>query len=92
MNIISNIIHESLVDQLISKDILSTDDGQMIDSCNSQISKNRKLLEKIWYCNEEGFNEFLGALRSDDAYNDLADCVEKTNVTEDEANAFQYLF
>ncbi|XP_076088218.1 uncharacterized protein LOC143058629 [Mytilus galloprovincialis] len=80
-NIIDCINHEKIVDHLISRDILTIADSQMINACPAQIQKNRKLMDILLHGSEKGFIEFLKALREDSVTTELADEIENTLVT-----------
>ncbi|VDI63720.1 Hypothetical predicted protein [Mytilus galloprovincialis] len=80
VDIISTIKHEAIVDHLISGELLSIDDKQTIWACPAQTEKNRKLMDQLLHCGENVFIEFIHALRSDDAYEDLANQIEQTVV------------
>ncbi|XP_052065512.1 uncharacterized protein LOC127705231 isoform X3 [Mytilus californianus] len=81
LKVITDIQHESIVDHLISREVVSVDDGKKIESGKSPQEKNRTLMDMLLRKNERGFNEFLKALRKDSIYSDLADQIEKTEVT-----------
>ncbi|OPL33142.1 neuralized pats1, partial [Mytilus galloprovincialis] len=81
VDIISNIKHEAVVDHLISCQLLTIDDQQIIEACAAQTEKNRKLMDRLLHCGEKCFMEFLNALRSDDIYADLANQIGQTVVT-----------
>ena len=66
-------------DHLISKEILTVDDRQVIEASPAQSDKNRKLLEILLQGAQNGLDEFLVALRLDEVYTDLAEQIEKTN-------------
>ncbi|XP_071148974.1 uncharacterized protein [Mytilus edulis] len=79
--IVDCINHEKIVDHLISCDILTIADSQMINACPAQIQKNRKLMDILLHGSEKGFIEFLKALREDSVTTELADEIESTLVT-----------
>ncbi|XP_076080542.1 uncharacterized protein LOC143051535 [Mytilus galloprovincialis] len=81
LKVITDIQHENIVDHLISKEVLLVDDGKKIESGKTPQEKNRNLMDMLLRKNEQGFNEFLKALRKDSIYADLADQIEKTEVT-----------
>ncbi|XP_063438296.1 uncharacterized protein LOC134719221 [Mytilus trossulus] len=81
LKVITDLQHENIVDHLISKEVLSVDDGKKIESGKTPQEKNRNLMDMLLRKNEQGFNEFLKALRKDSIYADLADQIEKTEVT-----------
>ncbi|VDI32433.1 Hypothetical predicted protein, partial [Mytilus galloprovincialis] len=81
LNIITDIQHESIVDHLISKQVMSNDDGKKIESGKTPQEKNRTLIDMLLRKKEQGFIEFLKALRKDQVYADLANQIEKTVVT-----------
>ncbi|XP_052080427.1 uncharacterized protein LOC127718447 [Mytilus californianus] len=88
-NIISCIDHENIVDQLISCDILTIADRQMINACPAQIQKNRKLMDMLLHGSEKGFMEFLKTLRDDYVYTELADEIENTPVVSRDLSTLQ---
>ncbi|CAG2197119.1 unnamed protein product [Mytilus edulis] len=81
LKVITDILHENIVDHLITREVLSVDDGKKIDSGKNPQEKNRNLMDMLLRKNEQGFNEFLKALKKDSIYADLADQIEKTEVT-----------
>ncbi|VDI02958.1 Hypothetical predicted protein [Mytilus galloprovincialis] len=81
LKVITDIQHESIVDHLITKEVVSVDDGKKIESGKTPQEKNRNLMDMLLRKNEQGFNEFIKALRKDSVYADLADQIEKTDVT-----------
>ncbi|CAG2234054.1 unnamed protein product [Mytilus edulis] len=81
LKVITDIQHESIVDHLISREVVSVDDGKKIESGKTPQEKNRNLMDMLLRKNEQGFNEFLKALRKDSIYADLAEQIEKTEVT-----------
>ncbi|XP_071138156.1 uncharacterized protein [Mytilus edulis] len=81
LKVITDIKHENIVDHLISREVVSVDDGNKIESGKTPQEKNRNLMDMLLRKNEQGFNEFLKALRKDLIYADLADQIEKTEVT-----------
>ncbi|CAC5375094.1 unnamed protein product [Mytilus coruscus] len=80
LKIITDIQHESIVDHLITKEVMSVDDGKKIESGKTPQEKNRNLMDMLLRKNERGFNEFIKALRKDTIHGDLADQIEKTEV------------
>ena len=81
-----------LNDHLISKEILTVDDRQVIEASPAQSDKNRKLLEILLKGAQNGLDEFLVALRLDEGYTDLAERIEKTNVEPAEITRLQNCF
>ncbi|XP_052094022.1 uncharacterized protein LOC127730016 [Mytilus californianus] len=79
-NIVSTITHETIIDHLISEEVFSFDDYQIIDSCPGQTQKNRRLDHLLLSRGDRGYSEFIKALRLDSAYMDLADIIEDTRV------------
>ncbi|XP_063438208.1 uncharacterized protein LOC134719161 [Mytilus trossulus] len=79
--VITNIQHENIVDHLISREVLSVDDGKKIESGKTPQERNRNLMDMLLRKNEQGYNEFLKALKKDSIYVDLAEQIEKTEVT-----------
>ncbi|VDI77890.1 Hypothetical predicted protein, partial [Mytilus galloprovincialis] len=57
---------------------MSNDDGKKIESGKTPQEKNRTLIDMLLRKKEQGFIEFLKALRKDQVYADLADQIEKT--------------
>ncbi|XP_063417194.1 uncharacterized protein LOC134699528 [Mytilus trossulus] len=81
LKVITDLQHENIVDHLITKEVMSVDDGKNIESGKTPQEKNRNLMDMLLRKNERGFNEFLKALRKDSIYVDLADHIQKTEVT-----------
>ena len=81
-----------ITDHLISKEILTLDDMQVIEASPAQSEKNRKLLEILLQSAKNGLDEFLVGLRLDDVYIDLAEQIEKTNVEPAEIIRLQNCF
>ncbi|XP_063436933.1 uncharacterized protein LOC134718366 [Mytilus trossulus] len=81
VKVITDIQHESIVDHLISREVVSVDDGKKIESGKTPQEKNRNLMDMLLRKNEQAFNEFLKALRKDSIYAYLAEQIEKTEVT-----------
>ena len=79
-------------DHLISKEILTVDDRQVIEASPAQSDKNRKLLEILLQGAQNGLDEFLVALRLDEDYTDLAERIEKTNVEPAEMTRLENCF
>lgn len=77
----SSIKHENIVDHLITEDVLTIDDKDVIDAFPAHSDKIRKLMEKLMFTEEKGYSKFLSALRLDDSYVDLANQIENTEVT-----------
>lgn len=77
----STITHENIVDHLITEEVLTLDDRDIIDAYPAQSDKNRKLVEKLMYTQTSGYFHFLSALRLDDCYVELANQIEKTKVS-----------
>ena len=90
--IIDNIQHETIIDHLISRDVLTIADSQMINACPAQIQKNRKLMDILLHGSEQVFNEFLKALREDSVYSELADEIEITTVASRDISTIQSCF
>ena len=88
-NIIDCINHEKIVDHLISCDILTMADSQMINACPAQIQKNRKLMDILLHGSEKGFIEFLKSLREDSVHTELADEIENTPVASRDLSSIQ---
>ncbi|CAG2221710.1 unnamed protein product [Mytilus edulis] len=81
LKVITDIQHECIVDHLITKEVMSVDDGKKIESGKTPQEKNRMLMETLLRKNVHGFSEFLVALRKDPVYTNLADQIENTAVT-----------
>ncbi|XP_063412346.1 uncharacterized protein LOC134695085 [Mytilus trossulus] len=88
-NIIDCINHEKIVDHLISRDILTIADSQMINACPAQIQKNRKLMDILLHGSEKGYNEFLNSLQEDSVHTELADEIENTPVSSRDLSTMQ---
>ncbi|VDI46442.1 Hypothetical predicted protein [Mytilus galloprovincialis] len=88
LKIITDVQHENIVDHLISREVLSVDNGKKIDSGKTPQEKNRNLMDMLLRKSEQGFNEFLKALRKDSIYADLAEQIEKTEVTSTDMATF----
>ncbi|XP_063438293.1 uncharacterized protein LOC134719220 [Mytilus trossulus] len=88
-NIITSVKHDTIVDHLISCDVLTFGDCQKINACPSQEQKNRQLMDTLLHGNENGFTEFLNALRNDSAYTDLANRIASTEVTSTDRSNIQ---
>ncbi|CAC5381163.1 RHOB [Mytilus coruscus] len=61
VDIISTIKHEAIVDHLISCELFTIDDQQIIQACPAQTERNRKLMDTLLHCGEKCFIEFLNA-------------------------------
>ncbi|XP_076080537.1 uncharacterized protein LOC143051531 [Mytilus galloprovincialis] len=88
-DIITSVKHDIIVDHLISCDVLTFGDCQKINACPSQEQKNRQLMDILLHGNENGFTEFLNALRNDSAYADLANRIASTEVTSTDRSNIQ---
>ena len=80
-----------ITDHLISKEILTLDDVQVIEASPAQSDKNRKLLEILLQGANNELDEFLVALRLN-VYTELAERIEKTNVEPAEITRLQNCF
>jgi len=78
--IVKGLSHVKIVDALISKEVLSIDDGERINSKATQLDKNEEFIRLLLKGPEKGYNEFIEELRNDSAYVELADQIEKTEV------------
>ncbi|XP_063438433.1 uncharacterized protein LOC134719355 [Mytilus trossulus] len=90
--IIDSIHHETIVDHLISRDVLTIADSQMINAYPAQIQKNRKLMDILLHGSEHAFIEFLKALREDFEYTELADEIENTTVASRDISTIKSCF
>ncbi|CAG2193013.1 unnamed protein product [Mytilus edulis] len=90
--IIDSIQHEQIVDHLISRDVLTIAESQMINACPAQIQKNRKLMDILLHGSEHVFIEFLKALREDSVYSELADKIENTTVASRDISTIKSCF
>ncbi|XP_063437036.1 uncharacterized protein LOC134718447 [Mytilus trossulus] len=90
--IIDSIQHETIVDHLISRDVLTIADSQMINAYPAQIQKNRKLMDILLHGSEHAFIEFLKALREDSEYTELADEIENTTVASRDISSIKSCF
>ncbi|XP_063417169.1 uncharacterized protein LOC134699495 [Mytilus trossulus] len=89
LKVITGIQHESIVDHLITREVLSVDDGEKIESGKTTQEKNRKLMTLLLRKHEQGYIEFLKGLRKDFVYADLADEIERTAVTSRDMSTLQ---
>lgn len=87
-DIVSTITHENIVDYLINEDVLTLDDKYVIESYPAPSDKIRKLMEKLMYTEERGYDHFLSALREDDCYVELASQIKNTEVTSNDISLF----
>ena len=78
--IVKGLSHVKIVDALISKEVLTFDDGERIDSKATRLDKNKELIRLLRKCPDKGYNEFIKELRNDPVYVELADQIEKTEV------------
>ena len=78
--IVNELSHVKIVDALISKEVLTFDNGERIDSKATQLDKNKEFIRLLLKAPEKGYNEFIEKLRNDLAYVELADQIEKTEV------------
>ena len=78
--IVNGLSHVKIVDALISKEVLSLDDGERINSKATQLDKNEEFIRLLLKGPEKGYNEFIEELRNDPVYVELADQIEKTEV------------
>ncbi|XP_071122876.1 uncharacterized protein [Mytilus edulis] len=81
LKIITSIHHKNIVDHLISREVVSIDEGEKIETGKTTQEKNRTLMTLLFRKHEQGYIEFLTALRKDSVYADLADEIENTAVT-----------
>ncbi|XP_071122490.1 uncharacterized protein [Mytilus edulis] len=81
LKVITGIQHEDIVDHLISREVVSVDEWEKIESGKTTQEKNRNVMDIMLRKTEQGFNEFIKALRKDSVYADLADQIEKTDIT-----------
>jgi hypothetical protein len=79
-SIVKELSHVKIVDSLISKIVLTIDDGERINSKPTQLDKNKEFIRLLLKGPEKGYNEFIEELRNDPVYVDLADQIEKTEV------------
>ena len=78
--IVNEVLHVKIVDALISKEVLTIDDGERINSKATQLDKNKEFIRLLLEGPEKGYNEFIEELRNDPVYVELADQIEKTEV------------
>ena len=81
-SIVEQLSLHKILDELISKNVISLDDQERImsNSNPTQSDKNREFIKILIRGPEKGFNEFIEALRKDSGYVELADQIEKTEV------------
>ncbi|XP_063405165.1 uncharacterized protein LOC134688397 [Mytilus trossulus] len=73
---------ESVVDSLISSEVLSIDDSSDIMSIANRSDQVRELIGKIR--NKTAYDNFLCALRQDEVNDQLAEMLETTEISEEE--------
>lgn len=78
--IVNDLSLDSIMDKLISKNVFSIDNQERITAEKTQLDRNRKFIEILLKRQESSYDEFIKALRTDEAYKDLADQIEKTEV------------
>jgi hypothetical protein len=81
-NIVNQLSLNRILDELISKNVISLDDRERIMSNSNPTpsDKNREFITILIRGSEKGFNEFIEELRKDSVYVTLADQIEKTEV------------
>ena len=81
-SIVKQLSLHKILDELISKNVISLDDQERImsNSNPTQLDKNRVFINILIRGSEKGFNEFIEELRKDSVYVTLADQIEKTEV------------
>ena len=77
----------TIVDQLLSDEVLNTDDSSEILSKVIPSEMNRNLIEKIR--DRTQYDKFIAALRDDSVNAELADDIEQTDVTEHDMESLQ---
>ena len=90
IRIVNGLSHVKIVDSLISKKVLTIDDGERINSKPTQLDKNKEFIRLLRKGPEKGYNEFIEELRNDPVYVDLADQIEKTEVNIQEQTLGEY--
>ena len=78
--IVNEMSHDTIVDALISKDVLSLDDAERIHSKATRLDKNKEFIRLLLKGPEKGYNEFIEELRNDPVYVELVDQIENTEV------------
>ena len=78
----------TIVDQLLSDEVLDTDDSIEILSKVVPSEMNRNLIEKIR--DRTQYDKFIAALRDDSVNAELADDIEQTDVTEHDMDVLQF--
>ncbi|XP_076116850.1 uncharacterized protein LOC143084323 [Mytilus galloprovincialis] len=89
LKVITGIQHDNIVDHLITKEVMSVNDSEKIESGKTTQEKNRTLMKLLLRKKEQGYIEFLKALRKDSMYADLADEIESTVVTSRDMSTLQ---
>jgi hypothetical protein len=77
----------TIVDQLLSDEVLDTDDSIEILSKVVPSEMNRSLIEKIR--DRAQYDKFIAALRDDSVNAELADDIGQTQVTEEDLDVLQ---
>lgn len=75
---------ESIVDHLISVEIMSLEDQAEICAKITKAQKNRLLLTKLMYKDAAAFESFISILKEDTCYEELARRIERTEVTNED--------
>jgi hypothetical protein len=81
-SIVKQLSLNRILDELISKNVISLDDRERIMSNSNPTpsDKNREFITILIRGPEKGFNEFIEELRKDSVYVTLVDQIEKTEV------------
>jgi len=77
----------AIVDQLISDEVLNTDDSSEILSNVDPSEMNRSLIKKIR--DRAQYDKFIAALRDDSVNAELADDIDQTDVTQHDMDVLQ---
>ena len=83
-DIVHNLKHDSIADELISESVITPNDLQIINAKVTQSDKNRELIRILLQGPPNGYQIFIRELREDAIiYGWLADQIENTAVTKE---------
>lgn len=77
-DIVTTIKHIPIIEQLLSRGILTANDKENIDKGVGSVKRKQKLLEILWNRGTDGYKEFLSVLESDSTYKNLVTKIKNT--------------
>ncbi|CAC5412097.1 unnamed protein product [Mytilus coruscus] len=80
--LVDDLYSAEIIDKLVEDDVLRLECIEELKSCLTPQDKNRKLLRKLIFKYNDGYDKFLCALRDDHVNKDLAERIENTKVTQ----------